>query len=112
MKVAPGETEAGGEEEEPDPLVAGPPDVPEQIERQVPEPVAVERRQLPDADVERRPAGERIPDQGRAEDALGEMVEQDPDEGDALEGINPSQPPVPGRSRGQIGIRHHSDDIT
>ena len=87
----PREPEAADDQEEPDALVAGPADPAHEIQRDVEPAVSREWRELRDAVGEGRPvrggiAGEREPEQ-----ALDDVVPDDPDERRGLQDLDPGE---------------------
>src|SRR5579862_8687525 len=91
LQQTPRQPEAAGDQEQLNSLIAGPPDVSDQIQRNSPSPVPLEGDELAEAFGQRRPAGHGIAEVGASQNSFDRVIEEDPDQGDALDPVDPAE---------------------
>ena len=96
LHETPGEAETAEQDEKGDALITGPAEPPEQVQRQVPEAVARERRDLRDALLQGRPVGLGVGQVRTAEGLLCGVVDENPEEAEAFDAVQPRNTRVHG----------------
>src|SRR5262249_61774681 len=88
---APREAEPAGDEKEPDALVSRPSEIAQRVHQGTEGAETLERGELRDPLLERRPSSGGVGDERIAEEPLREVIQEHPDESEPLEGFEPRE---------------------